>query len=393
MRRHRQSLIGNYFKSKANTPIITKTMSDTDKTVKKRKLSLNKPITPTKCPKTEEANNVSHQGDNEEIVVSTPNIQVIDLIDDENESASDSSVLTEVYSLSPIIKKTSSAGQTPDNISYSRRLQFENSDDSYNSPFEASMKSEDTDFSLIPIKVERDNPKLEQNLQNIEDFVEIAILNTNGSSVVTSKETEIINGTQIKSEKTPEKACEKNFLSNTSVTPVMSKETENINRTPIKSEKTPEKTLENFSLSNTSSKQVISKTTEIINGTPIITEKTPVKTFGNFASTSTEIPKLMILGPSQESAKPNGTPIKLENNGSSQNTPQKTPQKALRSQGSFQSPTREKFYSPTKKRSVVKRTPTKGKRSLSMDMTVSSELQQMFTHACEGMDDKCKCLF
>lgn len=74
-------------------------------------------------------------------------------------------------------------------------------------------------------------------------------------------------------------------------------------------------------------------------------------------------------------------------------TPQKTPSSTTQSSQctqfkSISSP--QKFFSPTKNRTVVKRSPSKVKRSLSMEMASLAELveDETFAKACEGMDDK-----
>lgn len=76
-------------------------------------------------------------------------------------------------------------------------------------------------------------------------------------------------------------------------------------------------------------------------------------------------------------------------------TPLKTPQSSSTSQSSqgtklksTSSP--KKFFSPTKNRTVVKRSPSKVKRSLRMEMAILAGLaeDEIFTNACKGMDDK-----
>lgn len=78
-------------------------------------------------------------------------------------------------------------------------------------------------------------------------------------------------------------------------------------------------------------------------------------------------------------------------------TPQKTPQSPSTPQSSqstkYKSPSSsQKFFSPTKNRTVVKRSPSKVKRSLSMEMASLADLaeDENFAKACEGMDDKSK---
>lgn len=73
-------------------------------------------------------------------------------------------------------------------------------------------------------------------------------------------------------------------------------------------------------------------------------------------------------------------------------TPQKTPQSSSNPQSSKlkSTPSPQKFFSPTKNRTVVKRSPSKVKRSLSMEMAGLAELaeDETFANACSGMDDK-----
>lgn len=76
-------------------------------------------------------------------------------------------------------------------------------------------------------------------------------------------------------------------------------------------------------------------------------------------------------------------------------TPQKSPQSSSTPHSSqstnFKStPSPQKFYSPTKNRTVVKRSSSKVKRSLSMEMANLAELaeDEIFAKACLGMDDK-----
>lgn len=75
-------------------------------------------------------------------------------------------------------------------------------------------------------------------------------------------------------------------------------------------------------------------------------------------------------------------------------TPQKTPQSSSTSQSSQATKLKgtsspKKFFSPTKNRTVVKRS-SKVKRSLSMEMANLAELveDEIFGNACKDMDDK-----
>lgn len=100
------------------------------------------------------------------------------------------------------------------------------------------------------------------------------------------------------------------------------------------------------------------------------------------------------------SVSPESPKIKLQNLHTPQKTRQiletlpKTPQSSSTSQSSqstkLKSTPPQKFFSPTKNRTVVKRSPSKVKRSLSMEMTYLAELaeDEFFAKACEGMDDK-----
>lgn len=75
-------------------------------------------------------------------------------------------------------------------------------------------------------------------------------------------------------------------------------------------------------------------------------------------------------------------------------TPVKTPLKTTQtsSSDSFQSPGSKKFFSPVKKRNVLKRTPVKknlARESFVQLHNVYSD-DHLFKEACEGMDDKSK---
>lgn len=74
-------------------------------------------------------------------------------------------------------------------------------------------------------------------------------------------------------------------------------------------------------------------------------------------------------------------------------TPRKTPRKTshIGSSDSFESPGSKKFFSPIKKRNVIKRSPVK--RNLAQESFIQPQVYSddaLFSKACEDMDDKSK---
>lgn len=103
-------------------------------------------------------------------------------------------------------------------------------------------------------------------------------------------------------------------------------------------------------------------------------------------------PKLRLQNLSQQSNDSDKTVIYSV----SPQTPKKTPQKTPSTSTAKISPgSRDKFFSPSKKRSVKKRTPTKIRRNLAKELSRNADGTEDlavsgFDQACQGLDDKSK---